>query len=313
MKKIRIFMVIIMALMMGCSVAYADTYHISGKIIKGRIYLPAYQFGQLGFGVEWNNNLKELTLRRNNQKMIMNKNHYKLIDGRVSFPLSYINKFDGVDVKYDSVSKKAIVSVDEQVIFTPAPNVEPELLRGGYRDSVLSNRVYFSYEKIRKYDMEAYSDYQLARIRIKADYQPLVGSSRDVVTVDQVVETFSKMLKLTPEQLERVGVLDGLMDSRGRIDRHRTISWAELNQVVCSYFEYMGIDPFSAPAHESSYLTIANEHRLNGIEIYNASALKWVGIDAMGEIDYRRGEISIYRGDVDVAGFNALMRQLTMY
>lgn len=321
MKKIKVLLPMIMlSLVISCSAVYADTYLVKGKNIDGRIYLPITKFRELGLVVTWRGAEEGVGIETPEESMIISKSTgLMIIKGKSYAQVRHLNLLKGVDVHYDPNKKGAIVQTN---FGTGSPSVEkigsdglfePDKRADSYRDLVREGKVFFSYKNIQKYGMEAYSDYQLARIRIKADYQPLAGRGRDIVTVDEVVETFSKMLKLTPEQLERVGILDGLMDSRGRIDESRTVSWAELNQVICSYFEYMGIDPFDMPAHESAYLKVSNERRLSNAEAYNVSALKWVGIDAMGEIDYRRGEISIYRGDVDVAGFNALLRQLTMY
>lgn len=320
MKKIRIFIAIIIVLMMGCSVAYANTYLVKGRIIDGRMYLPIAKFRDLGLDVTWDGATKTVTIETPSESMnVTEKTGLRIIKGKAYAQVRHMDLLKGVDVHYDPNRKGVIVQTN---FGTGSPSVEkigsdglfePDKRADSYRDLVRENKVFFPYEKIKKYGMENYSDYQLARIRIKADYQSLAGRGRDIITVDEVVDTFSKMLKLTPEQLERVGMLDGLMDSRSRIDERRAVSWAELNQVVCSYFEYMGIDPFDMPAHDDAYLVIANERRLSNAEAYNVSALKWVGIDAIGDVDYRRGEISIHRGVVDVLGFNALLRQLTMY
>jgi len=132
------------------------------------------------------------------------------------------------------------------------------------------------------------------------------------IRIGEAIDVMAELLGMTPSQFEATSMVKGLVDDQGYIDRHRSITYSELNQLVCAYFEYMEVDPFAMPAHKSAYLEIRNEHSLSQAEIYYFSALKWVGIDATGDINYRRGEITARQGAVDVEVFNDLMRQLTL-
>lgn len=325
MKRIMSIMLVALVTMimaMSCEVAHADSYLIKGKIIDGRMLLPVARFRELGLGVTWHNDSKVLVIETQTETMKITQEHgLRLINGTAYAPIRHLEILDGVSVTYDPSVKGARVRVDNPG--SPDSVIKIETDRSferendrnyydSYRELVRAGRIYFSRKQIEKHGMEAYSSDQLARIRIKADYRALSGNRHDDVTVQEALQVFAELLKLSPQQLERTAMVNDLTDSRGRIDRHRLLTYSDLNQLICSYFEYMGIDPFQLPAHDSAYLTLSNESRFNQNEVYNISALKWIGFDCIGETDYYRNEIKAYRGVVDVASFNRLIRQLTL-
>lgn len=325
MKRIMSIMLVALVTMimaMSCEVAHADSYLIKGKIIDGRMLLPVARFRELGFGVSWYNYSKVLVIETQTETMKITQEHgLRLINGTAYAPIRHLEILDGVSVTYDPSVKGARLRVDNPGSSDSAIKIETDRsfdrendrnYYDSYRELVRAGRIYFSRKQIEKYDMEAYSSDQLARIRIKADYRALSGNRRDDVTVQEALQVFAELLKLSQSQLERTVMVNDLTDSRGRIDRHRLLTYSDLNQLICSYFEYMGIDPFQLPAHDSAYLTLSNEHRFNQTEVYNISALKWVGFDYFGETDYYRNQIKAYEGVVDVASFNRLIRQLTL-
>ena len=325
MKRIMSIMLVALVTMimaMSCEVAHADSYLIKGKIIDGRMYLPVARFRELGLGIIWNNDSKVLIIETQTETMKITQEHgLRLINGTAYVPIRHLEILDGVSVTYDPSVKGARVRVDNPGSSDSVIKIETDRsferendrnYYDSYRELVRAGRIYFSRKQIEKHGMEAYSSDQLARIRIKADYRALSGNRHDDVTVQEALRVFAKMLKLSPEQLERTVMANDLTDSRGRIDRHRLLTYSDLNQLVCSYFEYMGIDPFQLPAHDSAYLTLSNESRFNQNEVYNISALKWVGFDYFGEIDRYNNEIKAHKGAVDVASFNRLIRQLTL-
>ena len=325
MKRIMSIMLVALVTMimaMSCEVAHADSYLIKGQIIDGRMYLPVARFREFGFGVSWYNDSKVLVIETQTETMKITQEHgLRLINGAAYAPIRHLAILDGVSVTYDPSVKGARVRVDNPGSSDSVIKIETDRsferendrnYYDSYRELVRAGRIYFSRKQIEKHGMEAYSSDQLARIRIKADYRALSGNRHDDVTVQEALQVFAELLKLSPEQLERTVMANDLTDSRGRIDRHRLLTYSDLNQLICSYFEYMGIDPFKCPAHDSAYLTLSNESRFNQNEVYNISALKWVGFDSIGETDYYRNEIKAYRGVVDVASFNRLIRQLTL-
>ena len=325
MKRIMSIMLVALVTMimaMSCEVAHADSYLIKGKIIDGRMLLPVARFREFGFGVSWYNDSKVLVIETQTETMKITQEHgLRLINGTAYAPIRHLEILDGVSVTYDPSVKGARVRVDNPGSSDSVIKIETDRsferendrnYYDSYRELVRAGRIYFSRKQIEKHGMEAYSSDQLARIRIKADYRALSGNRHDDVTVQEALRVFAEMLKLSPEQLERTVMANDLTDSRGRIDRHRLLTYSDLNQLVCSYFEYMGIDPFQLPAHDSAYLTLSNESRFNQNEVYNISALKWVGFDYFGEIDRYNNEIKAHKGAVDVASFNRLIRQLTL-
>lgn len=325
MKRIMSIMLVALVTMimaMSCEVAHADSYLIKGKIIDGRMFLPVARFRELGLGVIWNNDSKVLIIETQTETMKITQEHgLRLINGKAYAPIRHLEILDGVSVTYDPSVKGARVRVDNPGSSDSVIKIETDRsferendrnYYDSYRELVRAGRIYFSRKQIEKHGMEAYSSDQLARIRIKADYRALSGNRHDDVTVQEALRVFTELLKLSPEQLERTVMVNDLTDSRGRIDRHRLLTYSDLNQLICSYFEYMGIDPFQLPAHDSAYLTLSNEHRFNQTEVYNISALKWVGFDYFGEIDRYNNEIKAHKGVVDVASFNRLIRQLTL-
>jgi hypothetical protein len=325
MKRIMSIMLVALVTMimaMSCEVAHADSYLIKGKIIDGRMYLPVARFRELGLGITWYNDSKVLVIETQTETMKITQEHgLRLINGKAYAPIRHLEILDGVSVTYDPSVKGARVRVDNPG--SPDSVIKIETDRSferendrnyydSYRELVRAGRVYFSRKQIEKHGMEAYSNDQLARIRIKADYRALSDNRHDDVTVQEALQVFAELLKLSPQQLERTVMVNDLTDSRGRIDRHRLLTYSDLNQLVCSYFEYMGIDPFKCPAHDNAYLMLSNESRFNQTEVYNISALKWVGFDYFGEIDRYNNEIKAHKGVVDVASFNRLIRQLTL-
>lgn len=325
MKRIMSIMLVALVTMimaMSCEVAHADSYLIKGKIIDGRMYLPVARFREFGFGVSWYNDSKVLVIETQTETMKITQEHgLRLINGAAYAPIRHLEILDGVSVTYDPSVKGARVRVDNPGSSDSVIKIETDRsferendrnYYDSYRELVRAGRIYFSRKQIEKHGMEAYSSDQLARIRIKADYRALSGNRHDDVTVQEALQVFAELLKLSPQQLERTVMVNDLTDSRGRIDRHRLLTYSDLNQLVCSYFEYMGIDPFKCPAHDSAYLTLSNEYRFNQNEVYNISALKWVGFDYFGEIDRYNNEIKAHKGVVDVASFNRLIRQLTL-
>lgn len=325
MKRIMSIMLVALVTMimaMSCEVAHADSYLIKGKIIDGRMLLPVARFRELGFGVSWYNDSKVLVIETQTETMKITQEHgLRLINGTAYAPIRHLEILDGVSVTYDPSVKGARLRVDNPGSSDSVIKIETDRsferendrnYYDNYRELVRAGRIYFSRKQIEKYDMEAYSSDQLARIRIKADYRALSGNRRDDVTVQEALQVFAELLKLSQSQLERTVMVNDLTDSRGRIDRHRLLTYSDLNQLICSYFEYMEIDPFQLPAHDSAYLTLSNEYRFNQTEVYNISALKWVGFDYFGETDYYRSQIKAYEGVVDVASFNRLIRQLTL-
>lgn len=325
MKRIMSIMLVALVTMimaMSCEVAHADSYLIKGKIIDGRMLLPVARFREFGFGVSWYNDSKVLVIETQTETMKITQEHgLRLINGTAYAPIRHLEILDGVSVTYDPSVKGARVRVDNSGSSDSVIKIETDRsferendrnYYDSYRELVRAGRIYFSRKQIEKHGMEAYSSDQLARIRIKADYRALSGNRHDDVTVQEALQVFAELLKLSPEQLERTAMVNDLTDSRGRIDRHRLLTYSDLNQLICSYFEYMGIDPFKCPAHDSAYLTLSNESRFNQNEVYNISALKWVGFDYFGEIDRYNNEIKAHKGVVDVASFNRLIRQLTL-
>lgn len=325
MKRIMSIMLVALVTMimaMSCEVAHADSYLIKGKILDGRMYLPVARFRELGFVVSWYNDSKVLVIETQTETMKITQEHgLRLINGKAYAPIRHLEILDGVSVTYDPSVKGARVRVDNPGSSDSVIKIETDRsferendrnYYDSYRELVRAGRIYFSRKQIEKHGMEAYSSDQLARIRIKADYRALSSNRHDDVTVQEALQVFAELLKLSPEQLERTVMVNDLTDSRGRIDRHRLLTYSDLNQLICSYFEYMGIDPFKCPAHDSAYLTLSNEYRFNQTEVYNISALKWVGFDYFGEIDRYNNEIKAHKGVVDVASFNRLIRQLTL-
>lgn len=325
MKRIMSIMLVALVTMimaMSCEVAHADSYLIKGKIIDGRMLLPVARFRELGFGVSWYNDSKVLVIETQTETMKITQEHgLRLINGKAYAPIRHLEILDGVSVTYDPSVKGARVRVDNPGSSDSVIKIETDRsferendrnYYDSYRELVRAGRIYFSRKQIEKHGMEAYSSDQLARIRIKADYRALSSNRHDDVTVQEALQVFAELLKLSPEQLERTVMVNDLTDSRGRIDRHRLLTYSDLNQLICSYFEYMGIDPFQLPAHDSAYLALSNESRFNQNEVYNISALKWVGFDYFGEIDRYNNEIKAHKGVVNVASFNRLIRQLTL-
>lgn len=321
-----------------------ETYRISGKIIDGKMLLPAYQFGQLGFGVEWNNSTKELALSTKTQKMVMGRGHYKLLNGRVYFSLGYIRKFDGVQVAFDSSTKIATVTIERERLI--APDVEPKTYHfereplpevgkkyhDEYRDVAWRGRVYFEYEKIDKYGMVRYTDEELSMIRIKSDYDFRSYASNDRVTVRTAMEIFADMLDLeatsnplnipqniqigsrdyrTLERVAKTGIFKRLPDRYGYLDMDRAITWPELNQASVQFLNYMGAEIISMPVHDAGYLTIVNNRELSRDDFYNITTLLRVGLNP-GEIDNRSRQISIYQGDVRAWQFRDYLDALTL-
>ena len=335
MKKI---MMIIMMFIAMATTAMADTYLVRGSIIHGRMYLPVAKFRDLGLKVTWQPKARAVVLETENEKLTITEEYgLKLINGKAYAPVRHLNVLKDVKAVYDSSMKACRVTVNSQTqeesvvkIGTNRPvervvdntRHDDKVVRRNYdttrRDDYRDNRYsrytrtndHFSSRQIEKYGMDAYSDSQLAKVRIDAKFRQLAGGGS--VRVGEAVDTVAELLGMTPSQFEATSIVKGLVDDQGYIDRHRSITYSELNQLVCAYFEYMGVDPFAMPAHKSAYLEIRNEHSLSQAEIYYFSALKWVGIDATGDINYRRGEITARQGEVDVEGFNDLMRQLTL-
>jgi len=311
--------------------AMADTYLVRGSIIHGRMYLPVAKFRDLGLKVTWEPKAKAVVLETENEKLRITEEYgLKLINGKAHAPVRHLNVLKDVKVVYDHSVKGCRVTVNSQTqeesvvkIDTGRPveridntrhddkvvrRNDDTTRRDYYRDNRTND--HFSSRQIEKYGMDAYSDSQLAKVRINTNFRPLAGGGS--VRVGEAVDTVAELLGMTPSQFEATSIVKGLVDDQGYIDRHRSITYSELNQLVCAYFEYMGVDPFAMPAHKSAYLEIRNENSLSQAEIYYFSALKWVGIDATGDINYRSGEITAYQGTVDVAVFNDLMRQLTL-
>jgi len=329
MKKI-ILSIAIMFMAMATT-AMADTYLVKGSIIHGRMYLPVAKFRDLGLKVTWQPKARAVVLETENEKLRITEEYgLKLINGKAHAPVRHLNVLKDVKVVYDHSVKGCRVTVNSQTqeesvvkIDTGRPveridntrhddkvvrRNDDTTRRDYYRDNRTND--HFSSRQIEKYGMDAYSDSQLAKVRINTNFRPLAGGGS--VRVGEAVDTVAELLGMTPSQFEATSIVKGLVDDQGYIDRHRSITYSELNQLVCAYFEYMGVDPFAMPAHKSAYLEIRNENSLSQAEIYYFSALKWVGIDATGDINYRSGEITAYQGTVDVAVFNDLMRQLTL-
>ena len=336
MKKIKkiILSIAIMFITMATT-AMADTYLVRGSIIHGRMYLPVAKFRDLGLKVTWEPKAKAVVLETENEKLRITEEYgLKLINGKAHAPVRHLNVLKDVKVVYDHSVKGCRVTVNSQTqeesvvkIGTDRPvervvdntrhddkvvrRKDDTTRRDDYRDSRYDRaNDHFSSRQIEKYGMDAYSDSQLAKVRINTNFRPLVGG--ESVRISEAIDVMAELLGMTPSQFEATSMTRGLVDDQGYIDRHRSITYSELNQLVCAYFEYMGVDPFAMPAHKSAYLEIRNEHSLSQAEIYYFSALKWVGIDATGDINYRRGEITARQGAVDVEGFNDLMRQLTL-
>jgi len=309
----------------------ADTYLVRGSIIHGRMYLPVAKFRDLGLKVTWQPKARAVVLETENEKLTITEEYgLKLINGKAYAPVRHLNVLKDVKAVYDSSMKACRVTVNSQTqeesvvkIGTDRPveridntrhddkvvrRNDDTTRRDYYRDNRTND--HFSSRQIEKYGMDAYSDSQLSKVRINTNFRPLAGGGS--VRVGEAVDTVAELLGMTPSQFEATSVVKGLVDDQGYIDRHRSITYAELNQLVCAYFEYMGVNPFTMPAHKSAYLEIRNENSLSQAEIYYFSALKWVGIDATGDINYRRGEITARQGAVDVEVFNDLMRQLTL-
>ena len=326
----KIFLAIIMFMAMATT-AMADTYLVRGSIIHGRMYLPVAKFRDLGLKVTWEPKAKAVVLETENEKLTITEEYgLKLINGKAYAPVRHLNVLKDVKAVYDSSMKACRVTVNSQTqeesvvkIGTDRPveridntrhddkvvrRNDDTTRRDYYRDNRTND--HFSSRQIEKYGMDAYSDSQLSKVRINTNFRPLAGGGS--VRVGEAVDTVAELLGMTPSQFEATSVVKGLVDDQGYIDRHRSITYAELNQLVCAYFEYMGVNPFTMPAHKSAYLEIRNENSLSQAEIYYFSALKWVGIDATGDINYRRGEITARQGAVDVEVFNDLMRQLTL-
>ncbi len=331
MKKI---MMIIMMFIAMATTAMADTYLVKGNIIHGRMYLPVAKFRDLGLKVTWEPKAKAVVLETENEKLTITEEYgLKLINGKAYAPVRHLNVLKDVKAVYDSSMKACRVTVNSQTqeesvvkIGTDRPvervdntrhddkvvrRNDDTTRRDDYRDSRYDcANDHFSSRQIEKYGMDTYSDSQLAKVRINTNFRPLAGGG--AVRVGEAIDVMAELLGMTPSQFEATSMAKGLVDDQGYIDRHRSITYADLNQLVCAYFEYMGVDPFTMPAHKSAYLEIRNEHSLSQAEIYYFSALKWVGIDATGDINYRRGEITARQGAVDVEVFNDLMRQLTL-
>lgn len=318
----KIMMVIIMFIAMATT-AMADSYLVKGSIIHGRMYLPVAKFRDLGLKVTWQPKARAVVLETENEKLTITEEYgLKMISGKAYAPVRHLNVLKDVKAVYDSSMKACRVTVNSQTqeesvvkIGTDRPvervvdntrhddkvvrRNDDTTRRDDYRDSRYDRaNDHFSSRQIEKYGMDAYSDSQLA--------------GGGAVRVGEAIDVMAELLGMTPSQFEATSIVKGLVDDQGYIDRHRSITYAELNQLVCAYFEHMGVDPFAMPAHKSAYLEIRNEHSLSQAEIYYFSALKWVGIDATGDINYRRGEITARQGEVDVEGFNDLMRQLTL-
>ena len=330
----KIFLAIIMFMAMATT-AMADTYLVRGSIIHGRMYLPVAKFRDLGLKVTWQPKARAVVLETENEKLTITEEYgLKLINGKAYAPVRHLNVLKDVKAVYDRSVKACRVTVNSQTqeesvvkIDTERP-VERVVDNTRHDDKVVRhkddttrrddrynsryNRAndHFSSHQIEKYGMDAYSDSQLAKVRINTNFRPLAGG--ESVRIGEAIDVMVELLGMTPSQFETTPMVKGLVDDQGYIDRHRSITYAELNQLVCAYFEHMGVDPFTMPAHKSAYLEIRNENSLSQAEIYYFSALKWVGIDATGNINYRRGEITARQGEVDVEGFNDLMRQLTL-
>lgn len=336
MKKLVIFLIMFMAM---ATTAMADTYLVRGSIIHGRMYLPIAKFRDLGLKVTWQPKARAVVLETENEKLTITEEYgLKLISGKAHAPVRHLNVLKDVKVVYDHSVKGCRVTVNSQTqeesvvkIDTDRPveridntrhddkvvrRNDDTTRRDDYRDNSRYNSRYnrandhFSSHQVEKYGMDAYSDSQLAKVRINAKFRQLAGG--ESVRIGEAIDVMAELLGMTPSQFEATLMVKGLVDDQGYIDRHRSITYADLNQLVCAYFEYMGVDPFAMPAHKSAYLEIRNENSLSQAEIYYFSALKWVGIDATGDINYRRGEITARQGEVDVAVFNDLMRQLTL-
>ena len=331
MKKIKKIMIIMIMFIAMATTAMADTYLVRGSIIHGRMYLPVAKFRDLGLKVTWQPKARAVVLETENEKLTITEEYgLKLINGKAYAPVRHLNVLKDVKAVYDSSMKACRVTVNSQTqeesvvkIGTDRPveridntrhddkvvrRNDDTTRRDYYRDNRTND--HFSSRQIEKYGMDAYSDSQLSKVRINTNFRPLAGGGS--VRVGEAVDTVAELLGMTPSQFEATSVVKGLVDDQGYIDRHRSITYAELNQLVCAYFEYMGVNPFTMPAHKSAYLEIRNENSLSQAEIYYFSALKWVGIDATGDINYRRGEITARQGAVDVEVFNDLMRQLTL-
>lgn len=327
----KIMMVIIMFIAMATT-AMADSYLVKGSIIHGRMYLPVAKFRDLGLKVTWEPKAKAIVLETENEKLTITEEYgLKIINGKAYAPVRHLNVLKDVKAVYDRSIKacrvtinsraqqESVVKIDtdqpvERVVDKPRHD-DQATRRDDYRDSRYNSRYdrandHFSSRQIEKYGMDAYSDSQLSKVRINTNFRPLAGGGS--VRVGEAVDTVAELLGMTPRQFEATLMVKGLVDDQGYIDRNRPINYSELNQLVCAYFEYMGVDPFAMPAHKSAYLEIRNENSLSQAEIYYFSALKWVGIDATGDINYRSGEITARQGEVDVAVFNDLMRQLTL-
>ena len=333
----KIFLMIMMFIAMTTT-AMADTYLVKGNIIHGRMYLPVAKFRDLGLKVTWKPKDKAVILETENEKLTITEEYgLKLINGKAHAPVRHLNVLKDVKAVYDSSMKACRVTVNSQTqeesvvkIGTDRPvervvdntrhddkvvrRKDDTTRRDDYRDNRYSRYTrtndHFSNRQIEKYGMDAYSDSQLAKVRINTNFRPLVGG--ESVRISEAIDVMAELLGMTPSQFEATSMTRGLVDDQGYIDRNRPITYSELNQLVCAYFEHMGVDPFTMPAHKSAYLEIRNENSLSQAEIYYFSALKWVGIDATGDINYRSGEITAYQGTVDVAVFNDLMRQLTL-
>lgn len=329
MKKLVIFLIMFMAM---ATTAMADTYLVRGSIIHGRMYLPVAKFRDLGLKVTWEPKAKAVVLETENEKLRITEEYgLKLISGKAYVPVRHLNVLKDVKAVYDRSAKACRVTTNSQTqeesvvkIGTDRPvervvdntrhddkvvrRNDDTTRRDYYRDNRTND--HFSSRQIEKYGMDAYSDSQLAKVRINTNFRPLAGGGN--IRIGEAIDVMAELLGMTPSQFEVTSIVKGLVDDQGYIDRHRSITYAELNQLVCAYFEYMGVDPFTMPAHKSAYLEIRNENSLSQAEIYYFSALKWVGIDATGDINYRSGEITAYQGTVDVAVFNDLMRQLTL-
>lgn len=331
MKKI-ILSIAIMFMTMATT-AMADTYLVKGSIIHGRMYLPVAKFRDLGLKVTWKPQVRAVVLETENEALTITEEYgLKLINGKAYAPVRHLNVLKDVKAVYDRSVKACRVTVNSHAqqesvvkIDTDRPvervvdntrHDDQATRRDDYRDNSRYNSRYarandhFSNHQIEKYGMDAYSDSQLAKIRIDAKFRPLAGGGN--IRIGEAIDVMAELLGMTPSQFEATSMVKGLVDDQGYIDRHRSITYAELNQLVCAYFEYMGVDAFQMPAHKSAYLEIRNERSLSQAEIYYFSALKWVGMDATGDINYRRGEITAYQGTVDAEVFNNLMRQLTL-
>ena len=324
-------MIIMIMFIAMATTAMADTYLVRGSIIHGRMYLPVAKFRDLGLKVTWQPKARAVVLETENEKLTITEEYgLKLINGKAYAPVRHLNVLKDVKAVYDSSMKACRVTVNSQTqeesvvkIGTDRPverndntrhddkvvrRNDDTTRRDYYRDNRTND--HFSSRQIEKYGMDAYSDSQLAKVRINTNFRPLAGGG--AVRVGEAINVMAELLGMTPRQFESTSMTKGLVDDQGYIDRNRPITYSELNQLVCAYFEYMGVDPFTMPAHKSAYLEIRNENSLSQAEIYYFSALKWVGIDATGDINYRSGEITARQGEVDVEGFNDLMRQLTL-